>query len=51
MIIIQHIQKAERALKASQVLLEIGDTEGACNRAYYAMYDAALAATGWAGQE
>jgi uncharacterized protein (UPF0332 family) len=37
------IGKAERALKAARILLEAGDTEGACNRAYYAMFDAARA--------
>ena len=35
--------KAERALSSAQALLEIGDAEGACNRAYYAMFDAAHA--------
>ncbi|MGX5776611.1 HEPN domain-containing protein [Methylorubrum zatmanii] len=36
--------KAERALKAARLLLSANDTEGACNRAYYAMFDAARAA-------
>ena len=36
--------KADRALASSRLLLEIGDAEGACNRAYYAMFDAAKAA-------
>lgn len=45
----EHIKKAQRALKSSEVLLDLGDTEGACNRAYYAMFDAAIAAMGWAG--
>ena len=36
--------KARRALASAQVLLEHGDVEGACNRAYYAMFDAAHAA-------
>jgi uncharacterized protein (UPF0332 family) len=37
-------QKAERTLSAARLLLGSGDTEGACNRAYYAMYYAAQAA-------
>ncbi len=37
-------QKAERTLSAARLLLDTGDTEGACNRAYYAMYYAAQAA-------
>lgn len=37
------IDKAERALASAKVLLQINDTEGACNRAYYAMFDAAKA--------
>jgi uncharacterized protein (UPF0332 family) len=37
-------QKAERALLSAKVLLEVGDTDGACSRAYYAMFDAARAA-------
>jgi uncharacterized protein (UPF0332 family) len=37
-------QKAERTLSAARLLLDSGDTEGACNRAYYAMYYAAQAA-------
>lgn len=38
------IAKAERALASSQLLLSGGDVDGACNRAYYAMFDAARAA-------
>ena len=38
------LDKAERALASAQVLLDIGDVDGACNRAYYAMFDAARAA-------
>lgn len=38
------IRKAERALASARVLLHDGDPEGACNRAYYAMFDAARAA-------
>ncbi len=40
----EYLQKAERALSAAKLLLDNGDTEGACNRAYYAMFDAAHAA-------
>ncbi|HRJ53794.1 MAG TPA: HEPN domain-containing protein [Candidatus Thiothrix moscowensis] len=39
-----YMQKAERALSSANLLLTSGDVEGACNRAYYAMYDAAHAA-------
>ncbi|MBS0601553.1 MAG: HEPN domain-containing protein [Proteobacteria bacterium] len=38
------MQKAERALTSARVLLDLGDVDGACNRAYYAMFDAARAA-------
>ena len=31
-------------MSGAQLLLNAGDTEGACNRAYYAMFDAAHAA-------
>lgn len=36
--------KAERTLRAAQSMLRDEDTEGACNRAYYAMFNAAHAA-------
>ena len=36
-----HLRKAEQALESCHVLLKSGDTEGACNRAYYAMFNAA----------
>ena len=36
--------KAETALNSSQLLFKSGDFDGACNRAYYAMFDAARAA-------
>jgi uncharacterized protein (UPF0332 family) len=39
-----YFEKAERALSAARVLLSADNTEGACNRAYYAMFDAAHAA-------
>lgn len=36
--------KARRAAVSARVLLDAGDADGACNRAYYAMFDAARAA-------
>lgn len=36
--------KAQRALASAHTLLQDGDCDGACNRAYYAMFDAARAA-------
>jgi len=41
--------KARTALASAKVLLRLGDTAGATNRAYYAMFDAALGALLWAG--
>lgn len=41
--------KASRAIASAQLLLDAGDVDGACNRAYYAMFDAAHAALLWAG--
>ena len=38
------LHKASKALSSAQLLLESGDADGACNRAYYAMFDAARAA-------
>lgn len=38
------MKKAIRAAASARLLLEAGDSEGACNRAYYAMFDAAHAA-------
>lgn len=38
------MQKAGRALVSARPLLDAGDTDGACNRAYHAMFDAARAA-------
>jgi uncharacterized protein (UPF0332 family) len=40
----QLMQKAARALDSARLLLDAGDTDGACNRAYYTMFDAARAA-------
>ena len=37
------LAKAETALRAARILLDSGDSDGACNRAYYAMFDAARA--------
>ncbi|HEY7296434.1 MAG TPA: HEPN domain-containing protein [Xanthobacteraceae bacterium] len=39
-----YLQKAQRALTGARLLLQAGDAEGACNRAYYAMFNAAHAA-------
>lgn len=36
--------KADRACASARLLLDAGDLDGACNRAYYAMFDAARAA-------
>jgi uncharacterized protein (UPF0332 family) len=36
--------KAQAALSAARLLLQAGDADGACNRAYYVMFDAAHAA-------
>ena len=36
--------KAVQAAISAKVLLDTGDADGACNRAYYAMFDAARAA-------
>lgn len=36
--------KAQQALRSAQGLIELNDANGACNRAYYAMFDAARAA-------
>lgn len=36
--------KAQRACDSAATLLATGDVDGACNRAYYAMFDAARAA-------
>lgn len=45
------MDKAHRAIEGARVLLATGDTEGACSRAYYAMYDAAHAALIATGHE
>jgi uncharacterized protein (UPF0332 family) len=38
------MMKADRACASARALLELDDADSACNRAYYAMYDAARAA-------
>ena len=38
------LDKAARAATSARLLLNAGDIDGACNRAYYAMFDAARAA-------
>ncbi len=40
----EYLAKAERALEGARALLATGDAEGACSRAYYAVFDAAHAA-------
>ena len=40
----QLMGKAARAVASARLLLSDGDVDGACNRAYYAMFDAARAA-------
>lgn len=52
MTIAAYMRKSEQALASANQLLANGDIAGACNRAYYAMFDAAqaalLAANVWA---
>jgi len=43
------MDKASRAVASAKLLLDAGDVDGACNRAYYAMFDAARAALIWSG--
>jgi uncharacterized protein (UPF0332 family) len=43
------MDKARKALASARILLTAGDSDGATNRAYYAMFDAAIAALAWAG--
>jgi len=38
------MKRAVRAVSSARLLLEANDVDGACNRAYYAMFDAARAA-------
>ena len=46
-----YMRKAGRALDEARLLLREHKTEGACNRAYYAMHDAAHAALFATGHE
>lgn len=41
------MDKASKASASAKLLLDSGDVDGACNRAYYAMFDAARAALIW----
>jgi uncharacterized protein (UPF0332 family) len=43
--------KAAQAAESARALLDRGDADGACNRAYYAMFDAARAALLAAGHD
>jgi uncharacterized protein (UPF0332 family) len=43
------MDKAKKALTSARILLDVGDSDGATNRAYYAMFDGAMAALEWAG--
>jgi uncharacterized protein (UPF0332 family) len=45
------LQKAETSVKSAKMLLDAGDTDSACSRSYYAIYDAARACLAWAGIE
>ena len=40
----EYMAKAKRAIASAKILLDDGDIDGACNRAYYGMFDAAHAA-------
>ncbi len=40
----EYMAKAIRAISSAKILLDDGDIDGACNRAYYAMFEAAHAA-------
>lgn len=51
LIVAGYMRKAERALDEARLLLRDEKTEGACSRAYYAMYDAAHAALLATGHE
>lgn len=44
MIVSDLLAKARQAAASAHLLLDHGDVDGACNRAYYAMFDAAKAA-------
>ena len=40
----RYMSKADRAAKSARTLLDVGDIDGACDRAYYAMFNAARSA-------
>ena len=46
-----YVRKVEKAMAAARLLFKADDTDGACNRAYYAMFDMAHAALIAAGVE
>lgn len=41
---VELMSMAARACASARVLFDLSDVDGACNRAYYAMFDAARAA-------
>jgi uncharacterized protein (UPF0332 family) len=43
------MDKAKKALASARILLNAGGSDGATNRAYYAMFDGAMAALASAG--
>lgn len=45
----KYFAKASNAARSARILLEAAENEGACNRAYYAMFNAAHAALLWSG--
>lgn len=45
----KYMAKASHAAISARILLVAGENEGACNRAYYAMFNAAHAALLWSG--
>jgi uncharacterized protein (UPF0332 family) len=45
------VAKSVQAVASAKLLLDVGDTDGASNRAYYAMFDAARAALPASGYE
>jgi uncharacterized protein (UPF0332 family) len=45
----RYLERAERAVESAKSLLELDDRDGACNRAFYAVFDASCAALCGAG--
>jgi uncharacterized protein (UPF0332 family) len=41
---VELIARAKRSAASAKILFDVGDMSGTCNRAYYAMFDAARAA-------